>query len=193
SSKFECLDLAKQVDHLSQMLRSTVRLPSTTAQSHHQIDMVKNLDRDLTLVRKCKHIGVLRHEVNQPFLPPIASNDAILMWVWAHIAMVHMGKPKDRTDPAYELASLAKDNDWNKKIIVNEGGVPLLLKLLNNNNNSNEPKSSIFVEAHISKYSYTRIAWLSIQVDEHAKSRPSIFTTEKFGFSIVTTTRLPLQ
>ncbi|KAK9995669.1 hypothetical protein SO802_020355 [Lithocarpus litseifolius] len=75
-------------------------------------------------------------------LPPIASNDAILSWVWAHNAMVHMGKPKDQTDLAHELASLAKDNDWNKKIIVDEGGVPPLLKLLNNNN-KNEPKSSI--------------------------------------------------
>jgi hypothetical protein len=33
-------------------------------------------------------------------LPPIASNDLILSWVWAHTATVLMGQPKDRTNAA---------------------------------------------------------------------------------------------
>lgn len=37
---------------------------------------------------------------------------------------------KDRVDAANELASLALDNDRNKKIIVEEGGIGPLLKLL---------------------------------------------------------------
>ena len=192
ASKPECLDLAKQVDRLSQMLRAIVRLPSTASMSHQTLyeqpirrivaDVAKNLDRALTLVRKCKHSGVLRQVFSitttadfrkvsnllessigdmkwllsiydsdngtNLSLPPIASNDPILSWVWAHTAMLHMGQPKDRTDAALELASLAKDNDRNKKIIVDEGGVPPLLKLLSNTN-SNEPNSLISVEAQI--------------------------------------------
>ncbi|XP_044488899.1 uncharacterized protein LOC123213510 [Mangifera indica] len=63
-------------------------------------------------------------------LPPIASNDPILSWVWSYIAAIHMGQLSDRIEAANELASLAADNDRNKKIIVEEGGVPPLLRLL---------------------------------------------------------------
>ncbi|KAJ4711037.1 Armadillo repeat-containing protein [Melia azedarach] len=63
-------------------------------------------------------------------LPPIASNDPILSWVWSYIASIQMGQLSDRIEAANELASLARDNDRNKKIIVEEGGVPPLLKLL---------------------------------------------------------------
>lgn len=63
-------------------------------------------------------------------LPPIASNDPILSWVWSYIATIQMGQLKDRVDAASELASLARDNERNKKIIVDEGGVVPLLKLL---------------------------------------------------------------
>ncbi|OIV93056.1 hypothetical protein TanjilG_20718 [Lupinus angustifolius] len=63
-------------------------------------------------------------------LPPIASNDPILSWVWSFIATIQMGQLKDRIEAATELASLAKDNDRNKMMIVEESGVPPLLKLL---------------------------------------------------------------
>uniref|UniRef100_A0A2N9GV05 DUF7792 domain-containing protein n=1 Tax=Fagus sylvatica TaxID=28930 RepID=A0A2N9GV05_FAGSY len=182
SCKADCSELAKQVDRLGQMLRSTVRL-SQTHQSLYErpirrivADVAKNLERAQTLVRKCKHSGVLRQVFSitttadfrkvsnllessigdvkwllsifdseggtNLSLPPIASNDPILSWVWAHTATVLMGQPKDRTDAAQELASLAKDNDRNKKIIVEELGVPPLLKLLNEGS-SNSPESQI--------------------------------------------------
>ncbi|KAK3437265.1 hypothetical protein EUGRSUZ_C01913 [Eucalyptus grandis] len=41
-----------------------------------------------------------------------------------------MGPLPDRIEAANELASLARDNDRNKMIIVEEGGLPPLLKLL---------------------------------------------------------------
>lgn len=63
-------------------------------------------------------------------LPPIASNDPILSWVWSFIATVQMGQLSDRIEAANELAALAQDNDRNKKMIVEEGGIPPLLKLL---------------------------------------------------------------
>lgn len=169
SSKLDCAELAKQVDRLSHMLRSTVRLAAATQTLYERpvrrivADVAKNLERALTLVRKCKHSGVLRQvfsitttadfrkvsnllessigdmkwllsifdsEGANLSLPPIASNDPILAWVWSYTATVQMGQPKDRADAANELASLALDNDRNKKMIVEEGGIGPLLKLL---------------------------------------------------------------
>ncbi|KAL6997117.1 hypothetical protein U1Q18_007239 [Sarracenia purpurea var. burkii] len=63
-------------------------------------------------------------------LPPIASNDPILAMLWSSIASVQMGQLRDRIDAANDLASLAGDSDRNKKMIVEEGGVVPLLKLL---------------------------------------------------------------
>ncbi|GFP97500.1 hypothetical protein PHJA_001894100, partial [Phtheirospermum japonicum] len=66
-------------------------------------------------------------------LPPIASNDPILSWVWSFITSLHMGQSQDKIEAANELLSLAKDNDRNKQIIVDEGGILPLLKLLKDN------------------------------------------------------------
>lgn len=63
-------------------------------------------------------------------ISPIASNDPILAWVWTSIYTLQLGNPKDRVEAANELGSLAKDNDRNKFIIVEEGGVLPLLKVL---------------------------------------------------------------
>ncbi|PSS28520.1 Armadillo repeat-containing protein [Actinidia chinensis var. chinensis] len=64
-------------------------------------------------------------------LPSIASNDPVLAWVWSFIAAIQFGPLSDRIEAATELASLAQDNDRNKKVIAEEGGVVPLLKLLN--------------------------------------------------------------
>ncbi|KAL3501143.1 hypothetical protein ACH5RR_035592 [Cinchona calisaya] len=66
-------------------------------------------------------------------LPPFASNDPIIGWVWGPIASLYMGQISDKAEAANQLASLAKDNDRNKKYIVEEGGIPPLLKLLKEN------------------------------------------------------------
>ncbi|KAL2515273.1 armadillo repeat only 4 [Forsythia ovata] len=65
-------------------------------------------------------------------LPPIASNDPTLAWVWSYIAAVQMG----RSEAAQDLVTLAGDNDRTKKVIVEENGIPPLLKLLKENVNS---------------------------------------------------------
>ncbi|KAL6174934.1 hypothetical protein ACLB2K_051579 [Fragaria x ananassa] len=169
SSKPECSDLAQQVDRLSHMLRSAVRISAASPSLYERpvrriaADVTKNLDRALTLVRKCRHSGVLRQVFSittaadfrkvsnllessigdmkwllsvfesdgaNLSLPPIASNDPILSWVWSYIATIQMGQLRDRVEAASSLVSLARDNDRNKKIIVDEGGVTPLLKLL---------------------------------------------------------------
>ncbi|XP_059308453.1 uncharacterized protein LOC132059728 [Lycium ferocissimum] len=172
--KTDCSEVAKQADRLCQMLRSIARFNTTSTGSLYErpvrriiADVSKNLDRGLTLVKKCKRRGILRRVVRMVTkddfrkvnnllessiadmtwllsifesdnggivlsLPPIASNDPIISWVWSFIASLYLGN--DKIEAANELASLAKDNDRNKKIIVEEGGVFPLLKLLKDKN-----------------------------------------------------------
>ncbi|KAM0987566.1 hypothetical protein COP2_011930 [Malus domestica] len=174
SFKLECSEVGKQVDRLSQKLRTVVRLATAAPVLYERpirrivAEVSKNLERALTLVRKCKRQSILRRVVTitsaadfrklfnflessvgdmkwllslfdpdtagnngiELSLAPIASNDPILSWVWSFIATVQMGQLPHRIEAANELASLAQDNDRNKKIIVDEGGVSPLLKLL---------------------------------------------------------------
>ncbi|KAI3988569.1 hypothetical protein MKX01_011466 [Papaver californicum] len=203
SFKVECLQVSKQVNHLSQMFRSVIRLSrntTTTATNtntnttyHYQSsfyerpirriisEVSRNLEKTLTLVRKCcrgncffhfltititsaadfrkvfilldTSIGDLEwvfsvydvslHDSNGIVLslPPIACNDPILSWVWSCIAVLHMSSLSHRVEAANQLASLAIDNDRNKKIIVEEGGIPPLLRLLKQGSSS--PESQI--------------------------------------------------
>ncbi|KAA0061062.1 hypothetical protein IC582_006781 [Cucumis melo] len=171
SFKIECAEVAKQVDRLAQMLRIAVRFATGTPAIYERpirrvvAEVSKNLERALTLVRKCKHQSALRRvmsitsvtDFRKLFnlldasvgdmkwlltifecngggivlsLPPIASNDPIIAWVWSSIASIQMGQLPDRIEGTNELASLAADNERNKNIIVEEGGIPPLLKLL---------------------------------------------------------------
>ncbi|XP_050919264.1 uncharacterized protein LOC127136786 [Lathyrus oleraceus] len=63
-------------------------------------------------------------------LPPIASNEPILCLIWEQIAILHNGSVYDRSDVAASLVSLVRDNDRNRKLIIEEGGVGPLLKLI---------------------------------------------------------------
>ncbi|CAG7896325.1 unnamed protein product [Brassica rapa] len=63
-------------------------------------------------------------------LPPIAANEPILCLIWEQIALLHTGSLEDRSDAAASLVSLARDNDRYTKLIIEEGGVGPLLKLL---------------------------------------------------------------
>ncbi|KAG8379036.1 hypothetical protein BUALT_Bualt07G0046400 [Buddleja alternifolia] len=62
-------------------------------------------------------------------LPPIAANEPILCLIWEQIAILCSGSIEDRTDAAASLVSLARDNDRYGSLIIDEGGVPPLLKL----------------------------------------------------------------
>lgn len=63
-------------------------------------------------------------------LPPIAANEPILGLIWEQIAILHTGSFDDRSDAAASLVSLARDNDRYGKLIIEEGGVVPLLKLI---------------------------------------------------------------
>ncbi|KAB2057718.1 hypothetical protein ERO13_A11G174750v2 [Gossypium hirsutum] len=63
-------------------------------------------------------------------LPPIAANEPILCLIWEQIAILYTGSLENRSDAAASLVSLARDNDRYGKLIIEEGGVGPLLKLL---------------------------------------------------------------
>ncbi|GLT97023.1 hypothetical protein SLE2022_146100 [Rubroshorea leprosula] len=62
----------------------------------------------------------------------VAINDPVISWVWSFIATLKMGKLMDCIDAANNLTFLAEGNERNKRIIIEEGGIPPLLKLLKN-------------------------------------------------------------
>ncbi|CAN6819028.1 unnamed protein product [Brassica oleracea var. botrytis] len=62
-------------------------------------------------------------------LPPIAANEPILCLIWEQVAILFTGSLDDRSDAAASLVSLARDNDRYGRLIIEEGGVPPLLKL----------------------------------------------------------------
>ncbi|KAE8697306.1 hypothetical protein F3Y22_tig00110621pilonHSYRG00053 [Hibiscus syriacus] len=63
-------------------------------------------------------------------LPPIASNEPILHLIWEQIAILYSGSLDNRSEAAASLVSLARDNDRYGKLIIEEGGVAPLLKLI---------------------------------------------------------------
>lgn len=63
-------------------------------------------------------------------LPPIAANEPILCFIWEQIAILYTGSSDDRVDSAASLVSLARDNDRYGKLIIEEGGIGPLLKLV---------------------------------------------------------------
>ncbi|TYJ08065.1 hypothetical protein E1A91_A11G049100v1 [Gossypium mustelinum] len=63
-------------------------------------------------------------------LPPIAANEPILHLIWEQIAILYTGSLENRSEAAASLVSLASDNDRYGKLIIEEGGVGPLLKLV---------------------------------------------------------------
>ncbi|CAN1122468.1 Vacuolar protein 8 [Linum perenne] len=61
---------------------------------------------------------------------PAAANEPILCLIWEQIAILYTGSLDDRSDAAASLVSLARDNDRYGKLIIEEGGVQPLLKLV---------------------------------------------------------------
>ncbi|RLN33847.1 hypothetical protein C2845_PM03G29900 [Panicum miliaceum] len=63
-------------------------------------------------------------------LPNIAQNEPPLFLIWDQVARLHTGSPAARADSAASLASLARGSQHYAKVIIEEDGVPPLLKLL---------------------------------------------------------------
>ncbi|GLT85817.1 hypothetical protein SLE2022_039920 [Rubroshorea leprosula] len=173
SFREECQRVGCLVGRLKRMLRYLIDYIAATQTLYDRpivcivAEVSKNLERALTLVRKCKRWTLFRRFVIRnrttdfsriftllessianlnwllnlfdPYtgcatgewnlsLPPI--HDPVISLVWSFNATLKMGKLKNRIEAAYSLASLAQANERNKRIIEEEGGIPLLVKLL---------------------------------------------------------------
>jgi hypothetical protein len=62
-------------------------------------------------------------------LPPIAANEPILGLIWEQIAILYTGSLDERSEAAASLVSLS-ENDRYGKLIIEEGGIGPLLKLV---------------------------------------------------------------
>lgn len=69
-------------------------------------------------------------DVGVPGVPPIAGSRPSLAMIWAMITKIQIGTPKVREEAAAYLTNLA-NSEQNAQLIVAEGGVPQLLRLLN--------------------------------------------------------------
>ncbi|CAO2183966.1 unnamed protein product [Urochloa humidicola] len=70
------------------------------------------------------------HDEDHIDLPPIARNEPILFLIWEQIAVLQFGGLEARADAAASVVSLARNNDRYGKLIIEEDGVPPLLRLI---------------------------------------------------------------
>ncbi|KAL0352190.1 UNVERIFIED_CONTAM: hypothetical protein Scaly_1607700 [Sesamum calycinum] len=63
-------------------------------------------------------------------LPPFAATDPVLFIIWEQIALLYTDSADDRSDAAASLVCLVRDNDRCRKLIIQEGGVGPLFKLV---------------------------------------------------------------
>ncbi|XP_026418086.1 ARM REPEAT PROTEIN INTERACTING WITH ABF2-like isoform X2 [Papaver somniferum] len=164
SFKLECSQVSKQVNHLSLMFRSVIRLSTnttvttnTSSTNHYQSsfyerpvrriisEVSKALEKTLTLVRKCRQGNCFFHFLTititsaadfRKIFILLDTSIGDLEWVLSVYDVNSL-----ESNAANELASLTKDNHRNKKIIVEEGGIPPLLRLLKQGSSS--PESQI--------------------------------------------------
>ncbi|KAL3745584.1 hypothetical protein ACJRO7_014666 [Eucalyptus globulus] len=143
SFKSECSKLGKRADRLAQMLRSLARLTASAPSLYERpircvaTEASRNLEQALALARNFRKIralldaslGNLKWLLSvfdtegegvgiEVSLPPVVSNEPILAWAWSFIASLHMGPLPVRIEAANRLASLARNSDRNKMIIV---------------------------------------------------------------------------
>ncbi|GAU30475.1 hypothetical protein TSUD_18550 [Trifolium subterraneum] len=74
--------------------------------------------------------------------PPISTNDPMIGFIWDQIASLCTGKPEDRSNAALILALLAHQSDRFAKIIMAEGGVVPLLKLMKEGNTQGQENAA---------------------------------------------------
>ncbi|KAI3920593.1 hypothetical protein MKW92_020534 [Papaver armeniacum] len=159
SFKQECSELKSKTEKLAALLRQAARASSDLYErpTRRIIDDTEQvLDKALAVVTKCcasknlmkrKMSGNLENSIGDVSwllrvsaasadgreylgLPPIAANEPILCLIWEQIATLVNGSIDDRSDAAASLVSLACDNDRYGKLIIEEGGVGPLLKLV---------------------------------------------------------------
>ncbi|KAL2644027.1 hypothetical protein R1flu_011614 [Riccia fluitans] len=111
----------------SGMLKRVITITSAADFKRLNI-LVDNAIEDVTWLLNVSAVGDDRPD--SVGLPPIAINDPVLATIWEQIAVVQVGSMEARSDSASILASYGKESERNCKLIIEEGGLPPLLRLL---------------------------------------------------------------
>ncbi|KAL3697180.1 hypothetical protein R1sor_011256 [Riccia sorocarpa] len=111
----------------SGMLKRVITITSAADFKRLNIQ-VDNAIEDVTWLLNVSAVGDDRPD--SVGLPPIAITDPVLAMIWEQIAVVQVGAMEARSDSASILASYAKESERNCKLIIEEGGIPPLLRLL---------------------------------------------------------------
>ncbi|PHT31051.1 hypothetical protein CQW23_27388 [Capsicum baccatum] len=151
--KQDCADLKSKTEKLALLLLRTAQASNDLYERPTRRiigDTEQALEKALSVVSKCRRPTVMKRIF---FIIPAADfrnsssqlEDSIggvswllnvtasadeLCLIWKHIAILCTGSISDQTAAAASLVSLAKDNDQNGKLIIEEGGVGPLIKLL---------------------------------------------------------------
>lgn len=124
------LSLVLRCKHRSSFLRRVAAITTTSSADFKRLSSL--LDASLADLRWLLSL----HSSPDPVLslPPIASTDPILSWVWSFLAAISnpSSSPSATADAANSLAGLALDNSRNRKILFQEGALPPLLALMSN-------------------------------------------------------------
>ncbi|KAG8048203.1 hypothetical protein GUJ93_ZPchr0008g12205 [Zizania palustris] len=78
-------------------------------------------------------------------LPPIAQNEPILFLIWEQIAVLYTGNPDARSDAAASIVSLARDNERYGRLIIEEDGVPPLLRLIKEGSSEGQETAALAI------------------------------------------------
>uniref|UniRef100_A0A0D9XAJ7 DUF7792 domain-containing protein n=1 Tax=Leersia perrieri TaxID=77586 RepID=A0A0D9XAJ7_9ORYZ len=78
-------------------------------------------------------------------LPPIAQNEPILFLIWEQIAVLYTGNHDARADAAASIVSLARDNDRYGRLIIEEDGVPPLLRLIKEGSSEGQETAALAI------------------------------------------------
>ncbi|KAI3501797.1 hypothetical protein L1887_29822 [Cichorium endivia] len=171
SHKLECNDVGKKVHTLSEMLRSTVRFASSTPSFYEPpvrrifTDIAINLNRTLTLVRKCRHRSIFRRFVTNVGIPDFRKLFNLLdmsigdmKWLLSifdrggeveegGISPLLKLLKEDSSPDAQIAAALAlfnlANNQNRARLIFNEHGVPIIAHVFRN--------SPIMVQIEVAK------------------------------------------
>ncbi|CAK9859330.1 unnamed protein product [Sphagnum jensenii] len=125
---YRALVLVRKCKKIGILMMVISSITNTTADFKNANLSLGNSIADITWLLSISAYGEDRPEVSG--LPPIASADPVLATVWEQVSIVQFGTPDKKAEAADYLGTCAKGNQRYLKIIVQEEGVPPLLRLL---------------------------------------------------------------
>ncbi|PWA80444.1 armadillo-type fold protein [Artemisia annua] len=90
------------------------------------------------------HVSTPSNDQDEEYLGllPTEANEPMLSLIWEHISILRKGTLEERAEAAISLGYITQDNKRYGKLIIEEGGVPPLLKLVEEGNEDGQRNSA---------------------------------------------------